>query len=268
MKKIFLTGPYFPDQSLNRMESEGDVSAARTSFAADRFRNLDHLLRTRYEWMNEFISDDARAVEVGAGAGFSELYLHHKPIMTDATSRPWIDFVLDATNMGLNASSVDCIIASHNIHHFFSPYKFFKECERVLRPGGVILVQELNTSLLLRGLLRLMRHEGWSYDVEVFTEDAIANDPSDPWSANCAIPELVFGDEQRFEKEFSTLRIERNKLCECLIFPLSGGVISKTRMPELPNWFLSCATQIDRMLIALLPNTFAMGRSVVIRKQG
>ena len=266
MKKHLLNGPYFPDHSLNRMDSVGDVASAKERFALRRFRNLDHLLRARFNWMNEYIHPHMRTIEVGSGAGFSELYLTHPVIMTDAAPRPWIALVLDATNMGLAEKSVDCIIASHNIHHFHSPYRFFKECERVLRPNGLVLVQELNTSLLLRGLLRLMRHEGWSYDVDVFDQDAIANDPSDPWSANCAIPELIFERPNRFEEEFTTLRVERNELCECLIFPLSGGVISKTRIPELPQWVLSFASSLDRFLIGALPDIFAMGRSVVLRK--
>jgi SAM-dependent methyltransferase len=198
--KLLLKGPYFPHHSLNRMQSEGDVSHAR--------------------------------------------------------------------NMDLPDASVECIIASHNIHHFFSPYKFFKECERVLKPSGIILIQELNTSLALRVLLRLMRHEGWSYDVDVFDEKAVANDPSDLWSANCAIPELLFEQIDKFEKIFSRLKVELNKKNEFLIFPLSGGVISKAKIPELPYWLLRMANTIDKALTSLFPTIFAMGRSVVIRKTG
>jgi SAM-dependent methyltransferase len=269
MKNKFLfKGPYFPHHSLNRMQSEGDVSHARNSFITKRFRNLDYLLKTRYDWMNSYIQDGWKIIEIGAGAGFSEFYLRCKPIMTDVVENTWIDSTLDATNMDLPDQSVDCIIASHNIHHFYSPYKFFKECERVIKPGGLILIQELNTSLALRFLLRLMRHEGWSYDVNVFDETAIANDPSDLWSANCAIPELLFEQKDKFEKQFTSLKIELNKKNEFLIFPLSGGVISKTKFPELPYWLLTMANAIDKGLIYLLSNIFAMGRSVVIRKIG
>ena len=35
----------------------------------------------------------------------------------------------------------------------------------------------------MRFLLRLMRHEGYSYDVNVFDENCVCNDPADPWSA-------------------------------------------------------------------------------------
>lgn len=267
MRKIFLKGPYFPQHQDNLMESEGSVLAARQNFLGGRFRNLDVLLRSRYAWMNHYLAQGQTIVEIGAGAGFSPLYLIQKPLLTDATQNPWIEKFLDATKMDLESHSVDVLIASHNIHHFYSPYKFFRECERVLKADGILLIQELNTSLLMRGLLRLMRHEGWSYDVDVFDEGSIVNDKNDLWSANCAVPELLFTNSVRFEQAFPMLRVELNELCECLVFPMSGGVISKTRMPELPDSLLKAILFLDRLLVRIAPRVFALGRRVVIRKR-
>lgn len=268
MRKIFLRGPYFPRHEDNLMSSEGSVALARQNFIERRFRNLDVLLRSRYAWMNRYLAPGQTIVEIGAGAGFSPLYLTQMPTLTDAADNPWIDRFIDATHMELESSSVDVLIASHNIHHFYSPYQFFRECERVLKADGILLIQELNTSLLMRSLLRLMRHEGWSYDVDVFDEQAIVNDKHDLWSANCAVPELLFADVARFEQTFPDLKVETNELCECLVFPLSGGVISKTRVPELPGFLLKAALLLDRLLVRVAPGLFALGRRVVIRKQG
>ena len=159
MKKKVLHGPYFPKHEDNLMGSEGSVALARETFLEKRFRNLDYLLRFRYEWMNQYLEENKVIIELGAGAGFSPLYLSQKPIITDAANNPWVEKFIDATNMDIENDSVDVIIASHNMHHFYSPFKFFKECERVLKNDGVILIQEINTSLLMRLLLRLMRHE-------------------------------------------------------------------------------------------------------------
>ncbi|MSR77738.1 MAG: class I SAM-dependent methyltransferase [Candidatus Omnitrophica bacterium] len=248
------------------MAAEGDVIEARSSFLKKRHTNLDFLLRCRYAWMNDYLQDHWNVVEIGAGAGFSEFYLKVRPTMTDVVKNPWIDRVLNATQMDMESQSVDCIIASHNIHHFASPYSFFKECERVLRPGGLILIQEINTSLLMRLMLRLMRHEGWSYEVNVFDEKTIVNDPRDPWSANCATPELLFEQTELFQRAFKNLRILLNKKNEGLIFPLSGGVIAKATTPELPVWILRTIKAMDEALISILPNVFALGRSVVLQK--
>lgn len=266
-KKLFLYGPYLPKHEDNLMSSEGSVALARENFITKRFRNLDALLRLRYEWMNKYLSPEKVIIEVGSGAGLSPLYLTYKPTLTDAACNSWIDKVIDATNMEIDSDSVDVLIASHNIHHFYSPYKFFTECERVLRKDGVVLIQELNTSLMLRALLRVMRHEGWSYDVDVFDKNCYCNDKNDLWSANCAVPEMLFTDSTAFEHTFTNFKIESNELCECLIFPLSGGVISKAPVPEFPRFLLRAILSFDQLLVKLAPRIFAMGRRVVIRKR-
>ena len=266
IRKVFMQGPYVPDHNSNRMKSEGSVSDARRSFLKTRFQNLDRLLIFRYGWMNEFLKPDSIIIEIGAGAGFSQLYLNQKVILTDAINNPWIEKVIDATKMDLADKSVDVIIASHNIHHFYSPHKFFDECKRVLKDDGLILIQEINTSLMMRFLLKLMRHEGWSYNVDVFDPDEVVNDKHDLWSANCAVPEMLFFDESRFEQVFASFKVTKNELCECLLLPLSGGVIAKTKVPRLPISFLNFVSIVDRVLITFLPSIFALGRRVVLKK--
>lgn len=265
-EKLFLSGPYRPSHAQNRMQQEGNLQTARNNFLEKRFNNLDFLLKQRYSWMNKYLKSDQKIIEIGCGAGFSELYLNFKPTMSDASLNEWVDLKIDATKMNLPDSSYDIIIASHNIHHFYSPYKFFTECQRVLKPGGFVLIQELHTSLLMRILLRVMRHEGWSYKVNVFNIDEIANDPDDLWSANCAIPELLFKKHTEFEKNFPKFKIAEHKMSECLIFPLSGGVISKVKVPEMPTAILKLIHALDKLLVTLAPNLFALGQSLAIKK--
>lgn len=152
------------------------------------------------------------------------------------------------------------------IHHLSSPVRFFREMKRILRPSGLLLIQEINTSLLMRMLLRAMRHEGWSYDINVFEENTVANDPADPWSANCAIPELLFRDPARFERSVPWFTVRVNKLCECFLFPLSGGVIAKTKTINLPRAVLSIVQTLDAVLVSASPKLFALGRSVVLER--
>jgi SAM-dependent methyltransferase len=246
------------------MQAEGDVEGARSRFLANRFQNLDVLLEHRYRWMNDWIQADDVLIEIGAGAGFSELYLKKRPTMSDTTKRQWIQLELDALSMDLENESVDCIIASHTIHHFSNPATFFDQCARVLKPKGRVIIQEINTSLAMRALLRLMRHEGWSYEVDIFDRSLVANDPRDPWSANCAIPELLFSDQELFERSNPNFSVAKNDLNECLLFPLSGGVIAKTNVPQLPRGLLNVVARIDKAIVKLLPSIFALGRSVVL----
>nr|BFD31171.1 hypothetical protein GTC16762_07890 [Pigmentibacter ruber] len=266
INSLILRKQYFPKQSENRMTFNGDLVAARNYFIKTRFKNLDFLLKSRYEWMNPYLANKEKIVEIGCGAGFSHLYLNNKPILTDALENPWVDKLIDATNMDFEDTSIDVIIASHTIHHFYSPYKFFEECQRVLKKDGVILIQDVNSSLFMRFILRIMRHEGWSYQVNIFDPQTIANDPADVWSANCAIPELLFQDKVKFQNCFHNLSIEKYNKCEFLIFPLSGGVNAKIRMPEFSNSILKFISFIDKMLVKIAPNIFALGCSVVVRK--
>ena len=209
--KLILGGTHFFNHSENKMLSEGDLRKAREIFISKRFNNLDFLLKHRFVWMNNFLKNSEVIIEIGCGAGFSKLYLNNEIIMTDVVENEWVDKILDATKLDLHDNSIDAIIASHNIHHFSSPVKFFWECERVLSSGGYIIIQEINTSLLMRLLLKFMRHEGWSYQIDVFDENKIANDPTDPWSANCAIPELLFEQPNRFHEKFPNLNIIKNE---------------------------------------------------------
>jgi len=247
------------------MENEGNVHDARKNFIENRFTNLDELLKSRYHWMNEYLDNKRNIIEVGAGASFSKFYINKPLTLTDTVKNSWTDEKVDATNMPFENSTIDIIIASHCIHHMYSPIKFFKECSRVLKRDGLILIQEINTSLLMRCLLRVNRHEGWSYDVNVFDENSIANDPNDIWSANCAIPELLFANKKLFEEKINYMKIIRNDLNEFLLFPLSGGVIAKKKMIELPRIIFPIIKMIDKILVFLMPSVFALGRSVVIK---
>ncbi|MDA8698178.1 methyltransferase domain-containing protein [Rhodopirellula sp.] len=218
--------------------------------------------------MDSYLAGCEQVIEIGSGAGFSKVFLSNEKIrLTDVVKHDWIDEEVDALNTPYADSSLDAVVSSHMIHHLATPVVFFREMARILKPGGIIVIQEINTSLVMRALLRLMRHEGWSYDVDVFDEKVISNDPRDPWSANCAIPQLLFSNPMEFERNISDFRILRNELCEGMIFPLSGGVISKTKMIQLPEWLLSVVDRFDQISISILPSIFAMGRMVVLEKR-
>ena len=124
-KKIFFKGPFRPVHHENKMSTEGSVAKSRSHFLKNKFRNLDFLLRNRYGWMNSYLKKNMNIIEIGAGSGFSPLYLNQRVTITDAAENIWIDKYIDATNMDLPDNSVDVFIASHNIHHFYSPYNFF-----------------------------------------------------------------------------------------------------------------------------------------------
>ncbi|MHA1597590.1 MAG: class I SAM-dependent methyltransferase [Alphaproteobacteria bacterium] len=265
--RLFLNGPYFPEHDDNLMKSEGDVVAARADFFDANPNNLRCLLEGRYGRMNKYLEGCETVFELGSGAGFASEFIDNPNLkMTDVVARPWIDAEVDALDLPWDDNSLDAIVCSHMIHHLASPTKFFNLLSRKLKPGGKVVIQEINTSLLMRLMLRLMRHEGWSYDVDVFDADCVANNPNDPWSANCAIPEMLFDDIGEFERRVAGFKVVHHELWECFIFLISGGVIAKTATIQMPWPVLRAISGLDRLLTGLFPSLFALGRFVVLEK--
>lgn len=261
----FLGGEFFARREQHRLLQD-DLHSSRSDFLASRFRNLDHLLRSRYAWMNDWIKPGWRVAEFGAGAGFSQLYLKEPVILTDVFGNRWLDAAMDAVRTAFADASLDAVIISNALHHFAAPARFLAEADRVLKPGGLILINEAHASLLLRLILRVTQHEGYSYDVDVFDTDAVANDPADPWSGNNAISNLLFGAKDDFRRRFAGLDIVLDEPCECLSFLASGGVTSKVRMPELPEPVLDGIAALDRLLVRAAPGLFALSRRTVLSK--
>ena len=262
-----LGGEYFPDHDSNKMAHEGDVIGARARFLANKPNNLRFLLEKRFRWINDYIPPGTKALELGCGAGFLQLFVDQPVTMSDVEARPWTNRIVDAMRLRELGETFDVVICSHMIHHVANPITFFADLATIVKPGGLVLINEIHTGLLMRLLLRIMRHEGWSYGVDVFDPKVVANDPRDPWSANCAIPELLFRDLPRFEQATGAFKVERFELNECFIFPLSGGVIARTGTINLPTPVLKVVDGLDRLLIKLFPGVFAMASRVVLRRR-
>lgn len=185
---------YFPNHENNRMKNEGNVALAREYFLTGKNRILYHLVKQRFSWMNNYIrATDQIILELGCGAGLSKQFIESgKLILTDVAEHEWVDQYVDALNIDYPDESIDVIVCSHMIHHISSPASFLDRVNSKLKPGGRIIIQDIYTSIIMKTVLRIMRHEGWSDTVNVFDRETVCNDPSDPWSANCSIPRLLF----------------------------------------------------------------------------
>ena len=263
-----LARAYKPAHADNRMRGEGDVLSARADYAQRKSGNLRWLLRSRFEWMNQYIGPDSVGVDVGCGAGFSREFIRCKRLLlTDLTEYEHLDIGgVDALHLPFTDDSVDFVIESNAVHHLPYPSRFLSEARRVLRSGGFLLMHEVQASLLFCAVLRAMRHEGYSFDVNVFDETCICTDPDDPWAGNNAIPRLLFDDHSAFLRFQPGWRIVRDDPCECLMFLNSGGVTAKTAYIPLPSLALKGVEMIDTMLATIAPNVFALGRRIALQK--
>jgi SAM-dependent methyltransferase len=260
---------YKPSSHLqNRMKHEGDVARARNYYLNEASPNLKFLLKNRFSWMNNFIEEGDVGIEVGCGTGLSKLFIKNKHYrITDYANNEWLDDkMVDALNTPYANGSLDFVVSSNMIHHVPYPAQFFKEMHRILRPGGRVIIQEINASLCMRLALRIMRHEGYDFTINVYDENTVCTDPNDLWSANCAIPNLLFDDEKKFVENFPYFLIEKKSFSEFFMFLNSGGVIAKTKYIPLSTFLLKMVQKLDNLLIALSQQTFAMQRQIVLRK--
>jgi SAM-dependent methyltransferase len=165
----------------NRMKYEGDTLRARTNFINNVSKNLHFLLENRFTWMNRYIKNNEKGIEVGAGTGVSKEFIKSEFFKTtDFANNEWLDVkMIDALNTKFESDSLDFIISSNMIHHVPYPILFFEEMNRILKPGGKLIIQEINCSTSMRFLLKLMRHEGYDFNIDVFDRKLICTDPED-----------------------------------------------------------------------------------------
>ena len=253
----------------NRMKYEGDTLRARTNFINDVSINLHFLLENRFTWMNRFIKSNDNGIEVGAGTGVSKEFIQSEFFKTtDYANNEWLDFkMIDALNTKFESESLDFVISSNMIHHVPYPILFFEEMYRILKPGGKLIIQEINCSTSMRFLLKLMRHEGYDFSINVFDRELICTDPDDLWSANCAIPNLLFDNLDLFKSKIPYFSVEHTGFSEFFLFINSVGVISKTKYIPMPTIALKILKLVDEALTKISPSIFSLQRQIVLIKK-
>lgn len=265
VKKPYLLGnSWYSTKECHLFSDPENVKKARELFLNHRPKTLGFLLEKRYSWMNSYIREEDKGIEIGCGTGLSKLFIKSKNFMiTDFVDNEWIDKKVDAMDMPFGDSSLDYIIVSNVLHHLAKPYIFLNDSSRILKRGGKLIIQEVNASFLLRFMLRVANHEGYSYEMDVFDKDTTCNDSEDPWGCNIAIPNLLFDDIDRFEASFP-FKVVHNRYTECMLWPLSGGIAPVGKPINLPRLILSFIDKLDGLLIAVSEDIFALQRRIVL----
>ena len=253
----------------NKMSSIANTKKARELYYSDKSENVKYLLEKRFSWMNNFIKDEHKGIEVGSGAGFIKDFIKNKNLkLTDLGDDDHLDFKkIDAQNTGFEKESFDYVIASNMIHHIPFPIKFFKEMNRILKKNGRLIIFESYCSLIFQLATIIMKHEGFDFTLNVWDEKKPKSDENNAWHGNIAVPHLIFDNREKFKDNLGHLfKIDYEKLTECFIFLNSGGVTSKTKCIPMNNFFLNLLHSLDKVLVKLFPNIFCMGRKIVLTK--
>ena len=253
----------------NKMNSIANTKIARDLYYSSKHPNVKFLLEKRFSWMNKFINNEDKGIEVGSGAGFARDFIKNKNFkLTDLGNDDHLDIKnIDAQNTGFKNESLDFVIASNMIHHIPYPMKFFREINRILKKGGKLIIFDAHCSLMFQLATTIMKHEGFDFTLNVWDEKKPKSDEHDAWHGNIAVPHLIFDDKEGFKENLGSLfKVEYDKFTEFLIFLNSGGVTSKTKYIPMNRFFLNLLNFIDKVLVKFFPSIFCMGRKIVLKK--
>ena len=247
-----------------------DTFESRKRFKNQKNTNLKFLMEKRFFWMKKFIKNKKNIIELGSGNGASKDILKNKRIiLTDIQKYSWISKKIDMNKLNLEKryiKKVDIFIINQALHHCANPAKLLKRMSRYLKKDGLILINEPEISFFLKFFLYFLNDEGWSFKVDIFNSKKNIFNPRSVWDANNAAAQLLFINEKKFHINFPQYSIIKNELSEFLIFLNSGGVVQKTFFIPVNKFIFNILSFIDSILISLFPGIFALGRSVVIKK--
>ena len=260
----------FKKKYISKSTKSPNIFENRKKIFSSKSPNLIYLLEKRFRWMEKYINKKKIVIELGSGNGCIKKILKNKKIiLTDIVKYPWINKKIDMLKINLGKrylKSVDVFIINHSLHHCANPYLCLEKMSKYLKKDGVILINEPETSFMLKFIQIILDDESWSLNDQVFQKNKNLFNPKNPWISNTAIAQLMFKDKKKFENFFPRFKIERNFVSEFFIFLNSGGVNSSFFNIKLNKFLLGIINLIDNILIYIFPNFFPLNRTVVIRK--
>ncbi|MEW5727611.1 MAG: class I SAM-dependent methyltransferase [Pseudomonadota bacterium] len=203
------------------------------------------------------------SLEIGGGGGNLKEWLP-SVVATDIQWAPWLDAVADAQNMPFVDASFDNIILFDVLHHIPGPHRFFAEAQRVLRPGGRVVMMEPGVTPVSWVMMNTMHHEPAIMAADPFRDQEWAAQ-NNPYAANQAIPSLMFQrHRRRFEAEFPDLRIVSVERLSLFAYPLSGGFRPWCLLPQS---VVGGMLKLEDVLMPVLGPLMAFRLMVVVERR-
>jgi SAM-dependent methyltransferase len=194
-------------------------------------------------------------VEIGAGSGNLKETMP-QVLATDIVCVPWLDAVVDAHRLPFGAGTVDSIVGIDVLHHVQYPVRFLAEAERVLRPGGRVVLVEPAITPVSRVVFGLGHPEPIDLRADPLAE-AEPDPAKHPMDSNQALPMLLAGRHRsRVERRVPGLRLLRREHLSLVTYPMSGG---------FRPWNLVPPRLVDPMLRVESHLTPILGRLMAFR---
>jgi SAM-dependent methyltransferase len=214
-------------------------SPERTIFHQGIIRKKLFLKRLYEEWYRELTTlkphlPAGKLLEIGSGGGFLK-EVESSVICSDVLDLPGNDMTFSALEMPFADEELSAIFMIDTFHHIPDAGKFLKEAERVLAPGGAIIMIEPANSWWGRFIYKNFHHEPF--------------DPKGDWTipasgplsgANGALPWIVFErDVAVFRGAYPGFEIKEIRYHTPFRYLVSGGVSFKQLMPDFTYGFFS-----------------------------
>ncbi len=190
------------------------------------------------------------SIEIGGGPGFFKK-LFPEVISTDLISCPWLDVVADAQALPFQTSTVTNVLGLDVLHHLAAPMKFLQEAERILVPGGRLVLVEPWITPFSRIIYRYFHQEDCDLSAQPWKlEDPGIAHGKKAFDGNQAIPYLLFGAGNR-QKTLAALPsfqcIKAEPFC-LFAYLLSFGFKPMSLLPEM---FYPGVSRLERLSLPL-----------------
>ncbi len=161
-------------------------------------------------------------LELGGGAGrFKEFC--RCAIVSDLVVSPYVDLVADAQRLPFGDSCFDNIVLFDVLHHISVPRLFLREAERILKPGGRVVMMEPAITAGSYLFYRYFHPEPLDLSIDPLRVAPLSS--SEPYDSNQAIPTLLaLRYREQLKAAVPALELETVQWLSVLAYPLSGGL--------------------------------------------
>jgi len=206
---------------------------------------------------------DGDTLEIGGGIGNLKIG-NGRLIRSDIQCSTGVDVATDAQSLPFASAVFSNIVLFDVLHHLQCPLLFFAEAERVLKPGGRIIMMEPGITPISRILYKLGHDEPVDMEWDM-TDPCKLDVDKDPYDSNQAIPTILFKQyPQLFLKMVEGFRINNSKWLSLFAYPLSGGFKSWSLIPC--KW-VRAILKMEEKLLPILGSFMAFRLMVVLEKK-
>ncbi|MBX2817273.1 MAG: class I SAM-dependent methyltransferase [Saprospiraceae bacterium] len=223
-----------------------------------------YLNKVYRSWYEQFVRESQTLpsglkLELGSGGGFIKDIIPDM-ITSDVLEISGIDKIIDARNLPFENQTLAGIFMINVLHHIPQIDSFFREADRVLIPGGKIIMIEPANTALSSFIYRKYHHELFDTSLDwSFPE-------SGPLSgSNQALPWIIFErDYPIFRKKYPTLHLLKRWNHTPFNYIISGGV---SRSPLLPSSLFNLVRFVEKYPLLPFRNLLSLFQTIIVEKK-